>query len=152
MPRRIYIVEDGSAFNSAETMTMLIELLFGFFGWWGVGWLFAGNIPVAIGIMIGFWLLLAVETVLVTATAGCLICFIAPLDIVLLIYSGIKARDYARRVKTKGNMIYVFSILVIIIFVLLCGLTAFCGAGTEIINKLPTMQPLPTMPPFPFGQ
>jgi len=142
MPRRIYVVDDAG-FNTTETMAMVIELLFGFFGWFGVGWLFVGNVPMAVGLMLGFWVLLAIETFLVTITAGCLTCLVIPLDIALLIYSAVEARSYAKRTKAKGHISYVISILVIITMILMCAGIAICGAGTGIIQGLPTPQPLP---------
>ena len=140
MTRRIYVV-DG--FNTTETMAMVIELLFGFFGWFGVGWLFLGNIPVAVGLMLGFWLLLAVEIFLVTITAGCLACLVIPLDMALLIYSAVEARAYANRTNAKGHIGYVMSILVIITMLLACAGITFCGAGSTFIQGIPTPPPLP---------
>lgn len=65
---------------------LLFELLPGLFGFLGVGWLWAGETAIGIALLIGFWLFIAIEIVLMFVVIGfCLI----PLNFILPIVSAI---------------------------------------------------------------
>jgi len=148
MRRRVYVIDDTGGFTSADTLSLFIEMLFGLFGWSGVGWLYAGNVGAGIGIMIGFWMFLAIEATLTIVTGGCLACFVVPLHLTLIVVSAIKAREYSRRVNAKGNIGYVLSILFVILLLMMCGLIGFCSIGTGLISSIPAPDTWPTLEPF----
>ncbi len=105
--------------DSTDTIAMIIEIIFGLFGLMGLGWLYARNFIAAIGIFIGYWVLLGIEGVIIAFSGGLCGCLFFPLNIVLIIVSGIKVRDHVRQTGVTGSIMYVI-VAVVLAFLLLC--------------------------------
>ncbi len=120
--------------DSTDTIAMVIEIIFGLFGLLGMGWLYIGNFGIAILALVGYWILLGIEGVIITISGGLCGCLFFPLNIVLIIVSGIKTRDNVRRTGATGSILYVI-VAVALAFLLLCGIAviavvAFGGLAT----------------------
>lgn len=105
--------------DSTDSIAMIIEIVFGLFGLMGLGWLYVGNFALSIAIFIGYWVLLGIEGVIIVFSGGLCGCLFFPLNIVLIIVSGIKVRDYTRKTGANGSIMYVI-IAVALAFLLLC--------------------------------
>lgn len=102
--------------NSNDTLAMIIEGVFGFFGFLGIGWMYAGNVGTGILALIGMWVFIAIETTISFFTGGIAMCLLGPLHIVIIVFSAIKARDYARESVTDGKIsVILFAILGIVL-------------------------------------
>lgn len=110
----------SSPADSSDTIAMILEIVFGFFGILGMGWLYAGNIPVAIGAFVGFLIVALIEIFIATITLGFAACFIVPFNLVIAIISGLRARDYMRNTGAPGSVLYV-------VIGVLAGAAAICG-------------------------
>jgi hypothetical protein len=55
---------------------LLIEMLPGFFGFLGIGHLWAGDIALGLGLLIGYWCFWAIVGVLTVLMLGLLLCFL----------------------------------------------------------------------------
>ncbi len=122
--------------DSTDVIALVIEIIFGFFGLLGMGWLYAGNFINAIVIFIGYWILIGIEVFLTTITAGICGCLVIPLDIVLVVVSGIKVRDYVRKTSAKGSVMYVI-IATVFALLLVCvvgAIAVFAVGGLAAIN------------------
>ena len=115
--------------NSADIIAMVLEVIFGFFGNLGLGWLYAGNIPVAILAFIGFIIIAIVELFILSATLGIAACLIIPFNLVVAIISGLKARDYVRNSGANGSVLNVVIGVVV-------GIAVLCGAVTLLFGGL----------------
>ena len=127
--------------DSTDVIALVIEIIFGFFGLLGMGWLYAGNFVNAILIFVGYWILVGGEVFLTTITGGICGCLVIPLNIVLVIVSGIKVRDYVRRTGAKGSVMYVI-IATVLALLLMCGVVAIAvfalgglGALSDAVNS-----------------
>lgn len=99
----------------------VLEIVFGLFGFLGLGWLYVGNYGTSLAAFIGYWILLGGELVVVGATGGLLACVTIPLNLVLVAASGIKAREYALRSGARGSIGHVI-LAGAIALVLVCGI------------------------------
>ena len=116
-----------SSSDSSDTIAMMLEIVFGIFGILGMGWLYAGNIPVAIGAFVGFLILAFIEMAIATLTLGLAACFILPVNLSIAVVSGIKARDYVRNTGAHGSVMYVILGIVLGVIVLCGGFVLFFG-------------------------
>jgi len=89
--------------ENTPTVAMILEIVLGFFGFLGVGHIFTGRLGLGIGLMIGWWVYTAVAFGVTAVTGGFAACLFLPLNIGLLVFSGIKARNYAREHGPAGN-------------------------------------------------
>jgi len=110
----------SSPSDSSDTIAMLLEAIFGVFGILGMGWLYAGNIPIAIAAFIGFLIVAFIEMAVATATLGIAACLILPFNLTVAVISGLKARDYVRNSGAKGSVANVV-IGIVLGIVILCG-------------------------------
>ena len=113
--------------DSSDTIAMIIEIVFGLFGILGMGWLYAGNLAMAIGAFIGFVILVFIELAIITVTAGLAVCLIAPLNLVITIVSGLRARDYVRSSGTRGSIVNLIIGIIAGVVVICGGITLFFG-------------------------
>ena len=113
--------------DSSDTIAMMLEIVFGIFGILGMGWLYAGNIPVAIGAFVGFLILALIEMAIATLTLGFAACFILPVNLSIAVVSGIKARDYVRNTGAHGSVMYVILGVVLGVLILCVGFMLFAG-------------------------
>lgn len=67
------------------SMGMILELI-GFFGFLGIGWIWAGETAIGLALLIGWWIFLTVEVLLMFVVIGfCL----TPLNLAVPIISGV---------------------------------------------------------------
>ena len=93
--------------DNTDTVAMILEIVFGLFGIMGMGWLYAGNILTAVLVFIGFMIFVLVEAALIALTGGLCSCVALPVNIGLAVFSAIRARDYVRRTRSRGSVMYV---------------------------------------------
>jgi hypothetical protein len=93
--------------DNTDTVAMILEIVFGIFGIMGMGWLYAGNILTAVLIFIGFTIFVLVEAALIALTGGLCGCVAFPLNIGIAVFSAIRVRDYVRRTRSRGSVMYV---------------------------------------------
>jgi len=117
--------------DSTDIITMIIEIVFGLFGILGMGWLYVGNFPVAVGAFIGFAIVVFIETAVAGLTLGIALCFIIPLNLAIAIISGIRARDYVRQTGATGSVLYVVGGFVV-------GAIVICG-GIMLLGGLASL-------------
>ena len=123
--------------DSSDTIALLLEIIFGVFGLLGMGWLYAGNLPVAIGLFVGFLIVVFIEMFIATFTLGFAACLILPFNLAVAIVSGFKARDYVRNSGAKGSVLYVILALVIGTVVICGGLFMFFGGLGFLSSQSP---------------
>ncbi len=83
---------------------LLLEMIPGFFGFMGVGYLWAGEVGLGLAIMVGYWLFWGAFAVLAVLTLGLLLCLlpiVIPLYIAAPIVSGIMLQ---RRLQARLQM------------------------------------------------
>jgi hypothetical protein len=107
--------------DNTDTVAMILEIVFGLFGIMGMGWLYAGNILTAVLTFIGFTFFVLVEAALIAITGGLCGCLAFPLNIGIAVFSATRVRDYVRRTRARGSILYVI-IAGIIGLVLVVGL------------------------------
>lgn len=108
------------ASDSSDTIAMLLEIIFGFFGILGMGWLYAGNFPIAILVFIGFLIVVFIEFFVMTITVGIAACIIIPVNLAVAVISGLRARDYVRNSGAQGSILYVI-IGIFLGAIIICG-------------------------------
>lgn len=117
----------SSASDSSDTIAMMLEIIFGFFGILGMGWLYAGNIPVAVGAFIGFMIVVFIELAIATATLGIAACLIIPVNLGIAVISGLRARDYVRNTGANGSVAYVILGIILGVIIICGGIILFFG-------------------------
>ena len=120
--------------DSSDSIAMLLEIIFGFFGILGMGWLYAGNFVVAIAATIGFLIVFLLEIAISIGTLGFAACCFVPINLAIIVMSGLKARDYVRNTGAHGSILYVI-IAVIIGAVIICGGIVLLTGGLAIIGE-----------------
>ena len=113
--------------DSSDTIAMVIEIIFGFFGILGMGWLYAGNFAVAIGAFLGYAIVVFIETAVAGLTLGIALCIIIPLNLAMVIISGIRVRDYVRLSGASGSILYLVLGFVVGAVVICGGITLLTG-------------------------
>jgi hypothetical protein len=58
-----------AAANPNKTTALIVEILAGMFGFLGIGWIIAGKTGLGIGLLIGYWVFLAIYVVILTLLA-----------------------------------------------------------------------------------
>lgn len=135
--------------DSTDSVSMIVEILFGLFGVLGIGWLYAGNVGTGVVALIGYLVLIFIEGVGIALTSGLAACLVVPVNLAIIVISGFKVRDYVRNTGAGGNIAYVVLALIVPV-VLVCGsILALSLAGpaidsifNEIIREL-EMTPVP---------
>jgi hypothetical protein len=113
--------------DSSDTIAMMLEIIFGFFGILGMGWLYAGNIPIAVLAFVGFLVVVFIEMAIATATLGIAACLIVPFNLAVAVISGLKARDHVRNTGARGSIAYVILGIVLGVVVICGGFLLFFG-------------------------
>ena len=122
--------------DSSDTIAMLLEIIFGMFGILGIGWLYAGNIPVALAAFIGFLIVALIEIGISAATVGIALCLIVPVNLAIAVISGLRVRDYVRNSGARGSVLYVIMGIVIGMIVICGGSMLFFGGLAMFSNSL----------------
>ncbi len=78
-------------------MAALLEVLFGLFGFLGVGWIYAGHVGRGFLTMVGFWLFLILFIVLGTVTLGLVLCLFIPLYLTSIAFSAMGVHRYVEQ-------------------------------------------------------
>ncbi len=73
----------------------LIEIIGGYFGLLGLGWMYGGDFFRGILLLVGYWIFLALVAALISFSLGCLGFIFAPIYIAVPIISGIKVYQFA---------------------------------------------------------
>lgn len=92
--------------DSSDTIAMIIEIVFGLFGILGMGWLYAGNIGMAVGAFIGYIIVVFIELAVIGLSLGLAMCITIPINLVIVILSAIRVRDYVRNSGAHGSILY----------------------------------------------
>jgi hypothetical protein len=121
--------------DSSDIIAMMLEIVFGFFGILGMGWLYAGNIPVAIAAFVLFLIIAFIEIAVAAATLGFSICLIAPINLAVAIISGLRARDYVRNTRTRGSIVYVIIGIILGVVIICSGIMLFFG-GLAVLGSI----------------
>jgi hypothetical protein len=108
--------------DGADIIGLVVEVVFGLFGFLGLGWLYAGHIAMAVTVFIGFSLFMLVEVGLAVITLGFSLCLTTPVHLILLVVSGVKVRDHIRNHPGTASFAYLIA-GIIGVFVLLCCLS-----------------------------
>ena len=122
--------------DSSDTIAMIIEIVFGLFGILGMGWLYAGNFPVAIGAFIGYAIVIFIETAVAGLTLGIALCIIIPINLAIIIISGIRARDYVRISGATGSIMYLILGFIVGVVVICGGITLLTGGLAALGGSL----------------
>lgn len=121
--------------DSTDSITMALEWVFGLFLMPGIGWIYAGNYGMGIGVFVGYWVLIALEVFITMITFGLFACFAAPINLGLVILSGFRARDWVRKNEATGSLVrVVFAVIVAIAIVV--GLIFFGIFGLGLFGAL----------------
>ncbi|NLF64053.1 MAG: hypothetical protein GX579_05565 [Chloroflexi bacterium] len=122
--------------SSDDTIAMVLEIVFGLFGILGLGWFYAGNLAVGIAAFVGFYILVMAELAVGIASFGLAACLIVPINLVAVIFSGLKARDYVRNTGARGNILYPIIALFVGLFALCGGTLLFFGSLGALLESL----------------
>ena len=100
----VYVVlESSPEIEGAATTALWLEIIFGIFSLLGIGHVYSGRTALGIALMIGWWVYIAVATVISLITLGFCAFLFAPLYLAVPVISGIQARTYIQRVGGKGS-------------------------------------------------
>lgn len=122
--------------DSSDTIAMMLEIIFGIFGILGMGWLYAGNIPIAIAAFVVFLIVAFIEMAITTATLGIAACLILPVNLAIAVISGLRARDYVRNTGAQGSVLYVVIGIILGIVILCGGLMLFFGGLSALVSQM----------------
>jgi hypothetical protein len=125
----IYIVNQTShETEGASTTALWLEIIFGLFSLLGIGQVYSGRVILGICMMIGWWIYIAIASILSALTWGICACLFVPIYLSVPIISGIQARTYVKTTGGKGSwksvglvagggcLVVIISIIIIIIF------------------------------------
>ena len=124
--------------QTAGNTTMILEIVFGLFAQLGIGHVYTGRIGLGIGLLIGWWVYIAVATFITTATVGFAACIFAPIGIIVPIISGLQAKKYLLEKGGNGDWGKVAIvgiggcltfIIIIVMFVVFGGLAAIWSSS-----------------------
>ncbi len=79
-----------------RALALVLELLPGFFGFMGFGWMYADQVGVGLAILIGFWVFLCAEVGVALVTLGVSLFCTAPLHLILLAASAVLLYNQTR--------------------------------------------------------
>lgn len=98
------VTPEGKPSNeNTDTIALILEIVLGFFGFLGIGHIYTGRLGLGIGLLVGWWFYIFVSIIVSAATGFLAACLFIPLSLGLLVFSGIKARDYARLQNVSGS-------------------------------------------------
>jgi len=124
----------------------ILEIIFGFGGIFGMGWLYAGNyVAGVIALCISTFLIFPVELGLTIGTVGICSCLLIPMNLVIGFLSGNNARAWSlSKRQTQGSILRVLLGLFIVVAVDVIIATVLGGSLAAwfeaIAPGLPTLQ------------
>jgi TM2 domain-containing membrane protein YozV len=93
-PPPVYVVQ--RSLKSRGT-ALLLEILPGLFGFYGIGWIYAGKVGTGLAYLLGMLLIwVPISVLLLSVTAGISLCFTLPVNVLILIISAATLSSYAR--------------------------------------------------------
>ena len=116
--------------------TRILEVVFGLFGGFGLGWLYAGNYGVAIALLIFSVFYSVIGWSIITLSIGICACIYLPISLAIAFLSGNNARAWAMKNRANGSIIRVivgFIILIVVVIVLVITIgVAIAGFASQI--------------------
>ena len=119
---------DAIELERTGSNTRIIEIIFGLFGGFGLGWLYAGNIAVAIILLLFSLFYSIIVWSMVTASFGICSCFTLPMSIAIAFISGNNARAWAMKTRAQGSILRMILGLAVIVIGVIIGVTILGGA------------------------
>ena len=83
--------------NNTPALLAVLELVVGYCGFLGVGWIVAGRIGFGVLLLLAYSTFLALGAFLISLSLGCLAFIVVPLHIVIPIISTIKVYEFANQ-------------------------------------------------------
>lgn len=122
--------------QTAGNTAMILEIVFGLFGQLGIGHVYTGRLGLGIGLLLGWWVYIAIAATITTATVGFAGCIFVPIGIIVPIISGLQAKKHMLEkggdgdwgkvaIVGIGGCVSFLVISLILIFVVFGGLAAF---------------------------
>jgi hypothetical protein len=138
-PEPDYVVKQSSPETErAATTAMWLEIIFGVFGFLGIGHIYSGRTALGIVWMIGWWVYIAITTIVLWTISPVFAVFICgPLGLAIPIISGIQAHTHLHSVGGNGRWrsISFFSWLIITTCVILATTTKYQNYGDNFSCK-----------------
>ena len=122
--------------DSSDTIAMILEIAFGLFGILGIGWLYSGKMSRAAVVFFGYFVVVFIELTVIAATLGVAYCFVAPLNLVIAIISGIKVRDYIRQTGAHGSIVHVILGIILGLITICGGISLFFGSLSAAFSQM----------------
>ena len=79
-----------------RSTAMLLEILPGLFGIYGIGWIYGNNTTTGLILLIGGLVWLAIAVVIDIITVGFGVCFTLPINIIVIVVSAIMLNKYTQ--------------------------------------------------------
>ena len=124
--------------QAAATTSLILEIIFGFFGLLGIGHVYSGRTPLGIALMAGWWVYLIIAGIVSSVTAGLGACLFIPIYLAVPILSGIQASAYAKRAQSTGSWesVAVAGGIGCLAVVTVCLLSIFALGGLAFLSSL----------------
>ena len=90
--------------NNKATIAVILELVGGYFGLLGFGWMYGGDLLKGILILFGYMILLGISGFLVAITFGLLGLIFVPLYIIVPIVSAFKVHQFIKSNQTTYSL------------------------------------------------
>ena len=120
--------------------TRILEVIFGLFGGFGIGWLYAGNYGVAIALLIFSVLYSVIGWSTITLTAGICSCIFIPVSLAIAFLSGNNARAWAMKNRAEGSILRVIGGVVGLIVIVIILVTTIGAAIAGIVSQINPVQ------------
>jgi len=125
--------------QAAATTSLILEAIFGLSGLLGIGHVYSGRTAVGIGLMLFWWLYIAVAAVGTSFTGGLGGCLFVPIYVALPILSGVNASAFIRKTNGTGSWQRVFVVGGVGCLVLIgsiCLLTTFGVISLGVLSSM----------------
>jgi hypothetical protein len=120
--------------------TRILEIIFGLFGGFGIGWLYAGNYGMAITLLIFSVLYSVIGWSTITLTAGICACIFIPISLAIAFLSGNNARAWAMKNRAQGSILRVIGGIVALAVIVIILITTIGAAIAGIVSQVNPIQ------------
>ena len=127
-------------FERVASNTRILEIIFGLFGGFGIGWLYAGNYGVAIALLIFSVVYSVVGWSIITITFGICACIFIPLNLAIAFLSGNNARAWAMKNRAEGSILRVIVGAVGLFFIVIILIATIGVAIAAIASQVNPIQ------------
>ena len=120
--------------ENTAIIAMIIEIIFGFGGALGMGWLYVGNFGRAALIFTGYLVFCVIEAIIGVITIGMAAFCFAPLNILIIAFSSVKLRDRIRQTGATGSFLYMliaFILFIALVIILIAVIIFFVSGWLE---------------------